>query len=75
MTLKIMQLFDPSSSGMKVWVMRGWWGRMFYPKDFATLGECKRYRELTEVLDSYCVRRDLRNTNRFRREVRKQDCC
>lgn len=32
-------LFHPFCPGDKVWVTRGWVGRLFKPTDFATLGE------------------------------------
>lgn len=32
-------LFHPDSPGMRVLVVRGFWGRLFKPCDFATLGE------------------------------------
>jgi len=44
MTKQILKLWHPDSPGMKVWVMRGWWARKFFSKDFATLGECEKYR-------------------------------
>jgi hypothetical protein len=53
MALKLLHLMDPDSPGMKVWVMRGWWGNRFYPKHFATTRESLRFRELTTVMDSY----------------------
>lgn len=53
MAKRILKLMDPDSPGMYVWVMRGWWARTFFPKHFATLGECGKYRELDKVLQSY----------------------
>lgn len=35
-------LFHPDSPGVRVTVMRSWFGRLFYSNDFATLGECLR---------------------------------
>lgn len=36
---KAMRLFHPDSPGMRVPVVRGWLGRLFKPREFATLGE------------------------------------
>lgn len=33
------ELWDPSSPGVRRWVKRNWWQRLLYPKNFATLGE------------------------------------
>ena len=38
-----MWLWHPDSPGMKVLVVRGWLGRLFKPKEFATLGEAIDY--------------------------------
>lgn len=32
-------IWHPESPGMKVWVVRGFWGRLFKSRDFATLSE------------------------------------
>lgn len=33
------QVWHQDSPGMKVWVVRGWWGRLLRNKDFASIGE------------------------------------
>lgn len=33
------KLYHPDSPGMRVIVVRGFWGRLFKPKKFATLNE------------------------------------
>lgn len=48
MAKHIMQLWHPDSPGMKVWVMRGWWARKFFPKGIATLWECQEYKAFNE---------------------------
>ena len=36
-------LWHPDSPGIKIYVVRGFWGRLFKPRDFATLGEAISY--------------------------------
>jgi hypothetical protein len=36
------KLFHPECAGTKITVTRGWFGSMFYSKDFASLGEVLR---------------------------------
>lgn len=40
---KAMLLWHQDSPGMKVWVVRGFWGRFFRNKDFASVGEKTYY--------------------------------
>jgi hypothetical protein len=35
-------LWHPESPGVRVFVLRGFWGWLFKSRDFATLGECRR---------------------------------
>jgi hypothetical protein len=43
-------LWHPDSPGMKIPVVRNWLQRLFYPKDFATLGEVLKYYKYKEVM-------------------------
>jgi len=36
-------LWHPDSPGMKVSVVRSWWQKTIYPKDFATIDETLKY--------------------------------
>lgn len=36
---KVILLWHQDSPGMKVWVVRGFWGRLLRSKDFASVGE------------------------------------
>lgn len=36
-------VWHPESPGMRVWVVRGFWGRVFKPADWATLAEASEY--------------------------------
>lgn len=44
MALKPMQVWHPDYPWMTIWVDRGWWGRTFYPDEFATPAELVRWR-------------------------------
>lgn len=69
MVMKLLQLFHPDCKGEKVWVLRGWWGQRFYPRGFATYGECKKYREMSDHIDGKnkpfysCHKNWIRNPN------------
>jgi hypothetical protein len=41
--MKPFVVLHPDSPGMKVAVVRNWWQRLLYPKDFATLTETLKY--------------------------------
>lgn len=43
-------VLHPESPGMRVWVLRGVWGRLFKPTDFATLKEAMKYQKTPESL-------------------------
>lgn len=42
-------LYHPDSPGVRVLVVRGFWGRLLKPKDFATLSEVQVYWALRRV--------------------------
>jgi len=42
-------LFHPESPGMRIPVVRNWWQRLLYPKDFATLSEVLFYYEFKKA--------------------------
>ena len=43
--MKGMWLFDPESPGVKVFVVRGMWGRLLKPRHFATPREVEVYHQ------------------------------
>lgn len=36
-------VWHPESPGLRIWVERGFWGRVFKPTEFATLAEASEY--------------------------------
>lgn len=63
-TIKL--VWHPESPGMKMFVYRTWWQRLWRPKDFATLGEVLRHADKKlSLLDEREIKRreDLRNFN------------
>lgn len=53
MAKKKMQVFHPESPGIRIWVERGFWGRLLKPKDFATLGEALDH--ATDILSEISI--------------------
>lgn len=47
--MKASILWHPESPGMKVAVVRSWWQRCIYPKEFATLNETIKDYKLTLI--------------------------
>lgn len=43
MSKKRIQVFHPESPDVRIWVERGFWGRLLKPKHFATLTEAVDY--------------------------------
>lgn len=60
MARKLMQVWHPDSPGVTIWVARGWWERLFYPKEFATIAEVIRWRGLGETIDYHEKRVDIK---------------
>jgi predicted double-glycine peptidase len=47
--MKALLLYHPESPGIKVPVVRNWWQRLLFPKDFATLSETLKYYKYCEA--------------------------
>lgn len=43
-------LWHPESPGMRVYVIRNWWQKLFYPEEFATLGESIKYSDAIKLV-------------------------
>ena len=48
--MKPLWLWHPDSPGMRVLVFRNWLQNIFYPKDFATLGESIWYSKHWKII-------------------------